>query len=1151
MDIGVRASVGPFVLGEELGRGGMGAVFSARHVGTGTPVAIKLLTAELALRPGFRQAFRREVHAMARLHHPNIAMVLDCGELTTDEAEVGLGPPGSPWLAMERLESAQWSVWIRQASWERVIPIVRGLLKALAHAHALGVLHRDLKPANILMGREQPKLVDFGISRPFFHSDAPTEQVSTGTVGYMAPEQIRGKWRSEGPWTDLYALGCTLWTLITGRRPFSGGSANDVFARHLSGVLPALNARFPHPPELEGLLGQLLARDPRARPRRAADVARAFEALVEGWSGHAEVWSESARGAEVSFEDPTAPPTWGPTAVVKPVSDEVEMPWAAQAVPEEVPHPESPFPATWRAPSLEVVPLQVVGAGLGLYGLRHLPVVGRDVERDVLWDTLGEAIRQHEPRVIAIRGAAGVGKSRLAEWLAERGHEVGAVTVLRATHSEQGGALDGLGPMMARGLHTVGLEPLEVEAHIRKMPGLERARWEAEIVAHMIAPGSETLPVGEAEQVRAVIRILKTLCDERPLLLHLDDVQWGSEALALCESLLEVEDLPVCVVLTAQEEALEGLPAVLERMLALREHSGVVTLRLEPLTRQEQQTLVQRLLRLSPELAQSVVRRTGNTPLFAVQLVRDWVDRGLLVPSPTGFVLTDSAQANLPDDLHALWMRRLKRIVGAPEERRHQALERAAALGRDVSVAEWQAACGEALETEGIVDALVERRLARRSEDGWSFEHEMLRESLERVAREAGRYPEHHAAVADVLEPMRSLERPDIGARLGEHLAQAGRSEEALDAWFDAARSFWDFGSRERSSRIRERRSETMDALALPHDHRERVRQAWLNAREWFARRDSRAALQRIAEVADIARAQGWDVVLGQLMRTRGMILRAQGQIDEALASFDEALTCLERASQEAEAIHAWMGKAVTLARIGRFDEAQVCYEETLRLAAESMHYPSCLCHAAGPYRMLGEIERARSMTEEALERAEAMGDLSTQALAQNNLGEIARDLEAWDEARTRYEQALELWTLTAPHNLAIGWLNISLTEVGAQRYEVAEPLLSGLRNTFAEQGLEMALPHVFLGLSCCALAREDTAQGGVMFEQAGSRIAEYGSVDRDLGWLAEQVAAAAPPYHALVDEALELARAQYEALGDEVGQARVREAQSTAKGAP
>jgi len=224
-------ALGPFEMLKPAARGGMAEVWTGRHVETEAPVAIKVMTGDLASRASYIRYFNDEVRAVAGLSHPGVVMVLDHGRTDTSIERLTEGRinPGSPWLAMEWCSLGTLTSLNMPLQWQQIRLVLLSVLDAFAHAHARGVVHRDLKPANILRAgpsdlRPGLKLSDFGIA---WIGRRQESEVTMGTPQYMAPEQIRGQWRDYGPWTDLYSLGCLAWWLTTGRTPFKARKSQN------------------------------------------------------------------------------------------------------------------------------------------------------------------------------------------------------------------------------------------------------------------------------------------------------------------------------------------------------------------------------------------------------------------------------------------------------------------------------------------------------------------------------------------------------------------------------------------------------------------------------------------------------------------------------------------------------------------------------------------------------------------------------------------------------------------------------------------------------------------------------------------------------------------------------------------------------------
>lgn len=267
-----------YVIEECIGEGGMGRVYSARHMRVSRRFAIKVLFGEYATDPKMRERFAREAESASRLSHPNVISVTDFGE--TRE--------GLLFLVMDLVEGRELAAIINaEAPMEpdRAVALVRQLALGLDHAHTEGLVHRDFKPENVIVtvrgGVEVARIVDFGIAVPEDgeSSRITTEGIILGTPAYMSPEQATGK-ALDGR-ADLFALGVMFYTMVAGVGPFDGEPL-AIARQNLSKPPPPLGERVPGlaiDPELEAIIVQLMAKRPDERHSSAAAVVAALERL--------------------------------------------------------------------------------------------------------------------------------------------------------------------------------------------------------------------------------------------------------------------------------------------------------------------------------------------------------------------------------------------------------------------------------------------------------------------------------------------------------------------------------------------------------------------------------------------------------------------------------------------------------------------------------------------------------------------------------------------------------------------------------------------------------------------------------------------------------------------------------------------------------
>ncbi|MFE1293849.1 serine/threonine-protein kinase [Streptomyces sp. NPDC058731] len=282
---------GRYRLVRQLGEGGMGQVWQARDETLDRSVAVKivsLLAGGGSRGDEARARFLREARITARLQHPHIVTIHDLGE-------TGTGNDRVPFLVMELVRGEGLDAMLREGAVPLTEAAVWGaqICDALAHAHDAGIMHRDIKPSNILITPSgAAKVLDFGVARaadPCATGDRLTQTgFIVGTPPYMAPEQARG---FPEPRSDLYAVGCLLFELITGRLPFHAPDTVGYLTAHLTQEPPkpsSVSADIP--PAWDALVLALLHKDPAQRYRSAADLAQALRQLhrVEGLESRTE-----------------------------------------------------------------------------------------------------------------------------------------------------------------------------------------------------------------------------------------------------------------------------------------------------------------------------------------------------------------------------------------------------------------------------------------------------------------------------------------------------------------------------------------------------------------------------------------------------------------------------------------------------------------------------------------------------------------------------------------------------------------------------------------------------------------------------------------------------------------------------------------------
>jgi serine/threonine-protein kinase len=270
--------IGGYRIDEMISRGGMGVVYRATNVALNRIYALKLLAPELADDDQFRERFKREIRIAASLHHPHVVEIHYAGEYE-----------GLLFLVMELVFGTDLSKLLRKSGAlepDRAVDLIGQLASALDAAHRKGLVHRDVKPANVLItvrgGQEHSYLTDFGLAKRSDTIGALTKKgVVVGTVDYMAPEQVTG--RVTDARTDIYALGCTLFHMVTGNVPYERENSVATLFAHVHEPPPPLQAPLADSyPALGAVIEKAMAKEPADRYLSAGDFASDASAALRG-----------------------------------------------------------------------------------------------------------------------------------------------------------------------------------------------------------------------------------------------------------------------------------------------------------------------------------------------------------------------------------------------------------------------------------------------------------------------------------------------------------------------------------------------------------------------------------------------------------------------------------------------------------------------------------------------------------------------------------------------------------------------------------------------------------------------------------------------------------------------------------------------------
>lgn len=684
---------GRYQVRRELGRGGMGFVYLCRDLALDERVALKLMPrnaedgegsgaggVDTKARRKARQDdawfFFEEARALAGLSHPTIVRARDYGLLSD----------GAPYIVMDVVPGRSLHEWIYRAKTEGAIPwpviwsTVDQVLAGLAHAHSRGVIHGDLKPSNILLDRSQGDdrcrafLLDLGLA--WLTRDlvdhrldgsrevAPTVRYGAGTPGWMAPEQIRMATPHIGPATDLYPLGCLIHTLLTGEEPFDGTN-EELLEHHKNSPSPPVKLAPGVPAGVEGFIHRIMEKWPWNRYEFAADARRA--------------WAEF-RPMGVSV---TMPPVAGS---VRP-----EMAGSGQSLISDVGVTGEGSSEESGAPTVSTP---------GLLGIRPSPMVARLEERRELLELAREMSESTEPqhRFVLLTGTAGVGKSRLAEWLCQEVHEQALMRPLRAKYRKIAAPLDGVVGALVQHYRLEKAKRATVEKVLMNLWRVaatddEELTWVAGAAAwlcrvkeeaEVLGPTKKRFVLDRPELKWLVIRkTLEKTAAGKPMLYWLDDLHRApADTFArLARIKRDLKHVSIMFVATMRNEDVANDPTARARIELLLEEFGGMRMEIEPLDVRETEVLLRDTLPLSPTALSVAAKRAKGNPLFALQLVHSWAMSGALTQRPDGaYDASEDALNRTAQTTAELWEERLGAL---PPDLRPAAFA-ASALGGDI-----------------------------------------------------------------------------------------------------------------------------------------------------------------------------------------------------------------------------------------------------------------------------------------------------------------------------------------------------------------------------------------------------------------------------------------------------------------------------------
>ncbi len=948
------------------GRGGMGLVYKAWQVRPERMVAVKVIMPELAGDADFRARFEQEAMLAAQIEHPNVIPIYEVGD-----------EDGLLYIVMRFVESMDLNHLLR--SRERLAPthaarIVTQIAAALDAAHERGLVHRDVKPANVLVTGTYPDehvyLTDFGLTKRVtdFGGGMTATGGFVGTLDYIAPEQVSGD-PVDGR-GDVYALGCVLHQLLTGKVPFPRDQEVAKIFAHLSVPPPPPSQLVPSVPvELDEVVVHAMAKHPDDRFQSAGELARAAAAAVAGQS-------------EISVR-----------------------PAAATGF-----HRSGTFASTAGGRADGPLPLPPFTASLA-----EREFVGRE---EALAD-LRARWAAPAPGLVCVTGDAGMGKTYLNARFAREVHADGAAVLYGRCDEE---AVSSYQPFVEA--LSEYLDQANVEALIAELPGesLELGRL---IPRLGIRPAGAAVVSPDAGDDRyrlfeAVCAVLRRLAASRPVLLLVDDLHWADKpTLSLLRHVLRsLAGSRLMVIGTYREpEATEDLGALVADLR--RDHQfGQIPLAGFGATEAERLLAGDTKVHAKPAFVRKLLGHTGGNPFFIDQMLRS-IGGGAAAASMTG---REIQALGVPQGVKEVILRRLAPLakpavdllaVAAVAGQRFRLSVLEAVLGKDAD---------ELLETLDELIALDLVSEVRGEIDVFSFTHNLVRETqYEQLS--ASRRARLHAAIGRTLEAGGPASSPP--AELARHFFEARQlvgPEPAIGYALEAARRASTSLAHEEAIEHYER---ALAAMELAEPDRRRRYTVLMELGDALERiHDIYGARDRYSAAAGLAR----ELAAPELLAGAALGFakwQRYGVIDrEAIALLDEALAGLPP--------EAGVLRAQTLARLANGldpleaqERREALLEEALAIA-RGLDDPATLA----PILRLGplvlcrpeSLDRRLALAVEAIELGERAHDRESVAraqmhrfLAQFELGraaEAAAALEAFAAAQAGLRQPWFEWSL-------------------------------------------------------------------------------------------------------------------------------------------
>jgi eukaryotic-like serine/threonine-protein kinase len=1059
------------------------------HPGRSIPVWVAFASGIKQWEPRQLALFERTMLHANCLSHGVIRRSFAHGLLDAGVA-LQLGLPDSsdyPYWVWEAPPDASTSGIGDAASWSVFREQLYGLLDALAHAHGRGILHLGGLHRFVRQVQDKVYIHGFGFPRTLLGI--------LGTVpGDCAPELRPHAAYQVGPWTDLYSLGVLINQVV-----FEGGLLG--LNRQSEGLISLpMRAKFALPEQFPVWVRRLLAAAPGDRYPTAAHAAQALLRLED--SGKA-----------------------------------IETPlFALQLEKERRAKNLMALPSNWRQRQLGFERMRGISPDILRVEIRRIPLVGFESERDELWAKLSEVCEQGLQRNAWILGEGGCGKSRLSQWLCERAAELGVAHSVRMDVRPNGVPGEALRDLLLVALRLQGVSAADYADAVQywlKEHGGENRELSGAILElllpkdHAASNGRFGVRLESLSARRAVVmRVLERLAAVRPLILVLGDAQRSADCAGLIP-LIQARAKSTMLVITTNSAELLQRP---NERIRLEQSLSDDIMQLDTLSDQEHIAFVERLLGLEGLLATRVAQRTKGMPVFAIELIDDWLAQDLLSQSSTGLVLVNEAE--IPDSLQQLWRQRISRVCQNLSEAKVEMLEVAAALGLMVDDDEWREVCDDpkgvydshsdadpgglvfsptaARDRFELVNELLRRRLVEETDTGWRFSHAAVWEHLRSHSTANGRWRGTHLSCAQLM--LRRMSQGVFGSteRYALHLLEGGESLASVKPMLQAVEERSYSAGPRMALGLLDRCERTMTEHGLTMTDR-RWGEIWLSrARLSLLVGDVEGADDWARRALEHGAKQDWDDTVSIARFYRAQVNIRRGDLVKA----GEELDALRSSIPEGREPEMMARTLFGMASIARYRHA---YDKALELYGESGRYfayagrkdgeASCWRDMGALYLTLGDLGHAEKLYQKAYKRYEKLGKRHEMANCINGVAEVARWRGDYVSAESGYLRAIDLYESIGAGQLIVPRTNMAMLGLQLGRYQSALRVLEACKKVIEEEERQWLLGSVCVALVTASAGIKDWERFDYFAGLVDKASAASGFAERDCAWAAEKAA--------------------------------------------